>query len=182
MIRYLVVLGILAGCAGSPLRIGMMDDEDLMRTDIEDLCFAYAEFNKWDSKIKVELLRRGIFNAKEWQAIDHHKIFIGMSEQAFQCSWPDPDSYGFDSGSVTKEGPWGVRTVYEYGNDPGGLKRGSGVIPGKLPKKVYVENGVIVAFHDATAAGQSDCLSFQPRKCFDFDGLVSTKESDALIR
>ena len=182
MFRYLIFLGLLAGCAGSPLHIGMMDDEDLMRVEVEDLCLAYASFNKWDSKIKVELKRRNVFTAKEWQAIEDRKIFIGMSESAFRCSWPGPGVLDLDSARVAKGGPWGVRVVYEYGLGlEGGLPVGADVISGEWPKKVFIENGVIVAYQEASAVDDSDCLTFRQRKCFEFDGLVSTKVSDALI-
>lgn len=164
------------------MRIGMMDDEDLMRVEIEKLCIAYAGFDKWDAKIRVELERRYVFSKREWQAIDDRKIFIGMSEQAFQCSWPGPDLLDLDSAYVEKEGPWGIRGIYEYGLGlEGGLPIGATIIPGAWPKKVYVENGIIVAFQEASAVGDSDCLTFRQRKCFEFDGLISTTLSDALL-
>ena len=160
----------------------MMDDEDLMRVEVEDLCLAYASFDKWDSKVKAELERRNVFSTKEWQAIDDRKIFIGMSETAFWCSWPGPSPMDLDSARVAKEGSWGARVVYEYGLGlKGGLPLGAEVIPGAWPKKVYVENGVIVAYQEAFAVGDSDCLTFGQQECFDFDGLVSTKVSEALI-
>lgn len=126
--------------------------------------------------------RRNVFSAKEWQAIDDRKIFIGMSERAWRCSWPGPGALDIDSARVAKEGPWGVRVVYEYGLGlEGGLPVGADVIPGGWPKKVHIENGVIVAYQEASAVGDSDCLTFRQRKCFDFDGFVSTRASDALI-
>lgn len=164
------------------MHIGMMDDEDLVRVEVEDLCLAYASFNKWDPKVKAELERRNIFSAKEWQAIDDRKIFIGMSERAFQCSWPGPSPMDLDSARVAKKGSWGLRAVYEYGLGlKGGLPIGADVIPGEWPKKVYIENGVIVAYQESYAVRDSDCLTFRQRKCFEFDGIVSTRMSDALI-
>jgi hypothetical protein len=84
LIRYLIIFGFLAGCAGSPARIAMMDDEDLSRVETINLCGAYVKFDNWDSKFKAELLRRDVFSENEWRAIDAHKIFIGMSELAFR--------------------------------------------------------------------------------------------------
>ena len=179
VIRYLIILGLLAGCAESPVRIGMMNDEDLASVEIGNLCFAFAGYSKWDPKIKVELQRRNVFNKKEWQAIDDHKIFIGMSEQALQCSWPVPDSLDLDSARLVKEGPWGVRVVYQYGDNHGVIQYD---LPGEWPKKVYVENGVVVAYQEAYAARENNCLSFfEKRKCFDFDRLTSSTVSDALM-
>ena len=117
MIRLLstIVVGLLVGCAESPIRIGMMDAEDLVQVATASLCFDYSTFHRHDAKIRPELERRIIFTSREWKAIEQHRIFIGMSESAFGCSWPPPDVFDLDSAFVSKEGPWGVRVVYEYG-------------------------------------------------------------------
>ncbi len=177
-----VLVVALAACAGSPVRIGMMDPEDLIEVPTSSLCYDYVTFNNHDAKIRPELERRNIFTPREWEAIDQRRIFIGMSELAFQCSWPAPFIFDTDSVYVSKEGPWGERAVSEYGlGVQGGLPEGADVIPGEWPKRVYIENGVIVAFQEASAVRESDCVAFRKRKCFDFDGLVSTKVSDALL-
>ena len=163
----------------------MMDPDDLIDVPTSSLCFAYTwdDFN--DEKIRPELERRNVFTPRELEAIDQRRIFIGMSELAFQCNWPGPhpiDPFDNRVRHFSKEGPWGERQIYDYGLGPGRkLPDGAHLIPGEWPKRVYIENGVIVAFQEASAVRESDCVAFRKRKCFDFDGLVSTKVSDALL-
>ena len=164
------------------MRIGMMDPADLARVETLLLCNAYSRFDDHDAKIKPELQRREVFTPDEWEAIEQHRIFIGMSEMAFRCSWATPELLDIDSIYVSKEGPWGQRGVYEYGLGlPGGLPIGAEAIPGTWPKRVYFENGVIVAFQEGSDARDSDCATFRQRTCFNFDGLISTTVSDALM-
>jgi len=73
------------------------------------LCFHYASGDALDDKIRRELKRRNVFTAKEWNAVERHKIFIGMSKEAFHCSWPrDPrvfiTGYDPDVSNASKEG------------------------------------------------------------------------------
>ena len=47
---------------------------------------------------------------------------------------------------------------------------------------MYVENDVVVAFQEGADVSEDDCFTtFRKRDCFDFDGLVSTEVSDALL-
>ena len=178
----MIILGVLAGCAGSPVRIAMMDDEDLSRVEAIDLCFAYARFDDSDSKIKAELLRRDVFSEQEWRAVDTHKIFIGMSELAFRCSWPFSPAMDLDSLRLEQKGTWGVRTLYKYNRNTGAYKYDEDLLPGPWPKKVYFENGVLIAYQESSAAHDPGCFAFKEETCFDFDGVVSTEESDAFLR
>ena len=138
---------ILSGCAGSPIAIFNMSPEELRSVDVKELCSAYA--HPWaakESKIRAELLSRDVeivkdpsvrggysvigtlpFTAREWQAIDARRIFVGMSENALICSWGLPDSCG----GITRSsyGP----TQYAYQS-----------CEGYSSHFVYVEDGTVM--------------------------------------
>ena len=184
---YMIMLGLLSGCVGiiaateSPYHISIMSDEELQQAQATNLCPVYAAGSSSGSKIRAELLRRNIFSEKEWQAIDAHKIFTGMSELAFTCSWYFNEDFAWSNNLYEREGPWGVRKVFLYSGRP--QSNGADPIPGRWPKTVYVENGVIVAYQESRTTKYRDCISwFRKDACFDFDGVVSTEDSDALMR
>ena len=187
LICYMIMLGILSGCAAlvgkeSYYGIPFLSDEEMQQAHATNLCPVYAAGSSSDSKIRAELLRRDVFSEKEWQAIDANKIFIGMSELAFRCSWYFNRDWEFRQHLYDREGPWGERKVFIYGDRPGSNK-GRGPIPGRWPKTVYVENGVIVAYQESSTTNYRDCISwFRKDACFDFDSVVTTEDSDALLR
>ena len=183
---YMIMVGLLSGCVGiiaareSPYHISIMSDEELQQAKAGNLCFAYALQNHSDSKIEAELLRRDVLSEKEWQAIGAHKIFIGMSELAFRCSWYFDKTFALSNNLYEREGPWGVRKAFLYTGRP--QSDHADPIPGRWPKMVYVENGVIVAYQESRTTKYRDCRSlYRKDACFDFDGVVSTEDSDALM-
>ena len=183
---YMIMLGLLSGCVGiiaareSPYHISIMSDEELQQAKAGNLCFAYALQNHSDSKIEAELLRRDVLSEKEWQAIHAHKIFIGMSESAFTCSWYF-SVIAWSNNLYEREGPWGVRKVFTYSGRPS--HKAADPIPGRWPKVVYVENGVIVAYQESRASRYRDCISwFRKDSCFDFESVVTTEDSDTLMQ
>ena len=193
---YMIMVGLLSGCVGiiaepgSPYHISIMSDEELQQAKAINLCFAYATQDHSDSKIEAELLRRGVFSEKEWRAIRAHKIFIGMSESAFRCSWYFNPIFLTNVRSV-REGSWGVRKVFLYiGPDRNAVAAGRrrfnddrDLIPGRWPKTVYVENGVIVAYQESRTTNYRDCVSWSRKDaCFEFDSVVTTEDSVALMR
>ena len=105
----LLISGILASCAGSPVRIAMMSQEELKSVDSHDLCFAY-DMNH-SEKIKAELKRRAAIPEHEWPLIDQNKIKLGMSELGLVCSWGGVGLYGAVNQSV---GSWGVHKQWVY--------------------------------------------------------------------
>ena len=99
--------------ANSPVAISNMSSEELRSVDIKVLCSAYAHPWFQKEKIRTELRHRNVkrvkdsnvqgghkvigtpvFTEREWQAIDGHHVFIGMSEAALICSWGLPGSCG----------------------------------------------------------------------------------------
>lgn len=120
------------------------------------------------------------------QMMIRYWLFVGMSDLAFRCSWPTPVA-PFDGRSTyrVKEGPWGIRKVYEY--ERGGLfgepPDFADTIQDPRPMTVYVEYGVVVAFQEGAQVQKSDCDAIFSRnnRCFDFDGLESTKSSIVLL-
>ena len=123
---------ILAGCAGSPARIGMMSPEELRAENSYNLCNAYA-FDK-SEKSKNELIRREAIPKEEWPIIEQKKIIIGMSELGLICSWGLPGIDGNVNKTVTAGG---VRKQWVY--------RGCRVCKGKY---VYTENGKITGWQN----------------------------------
>ena len=87
-----------------------------------------------------------------------------------------------ESSRIEKEGPWGVRILYRYHRNDGILEYDRDLLPDPWPKKVYIENGVIIAYQEFSAAHDPGCFAFRTETCFDFDGVVSTEKSDALMR
>ena len=156
-----IFLSLLAGCAGSPVRIGMMDAEKLVQVETMDLCWAYST-HQYMGKIRPELMRRGVFTEREWSAIGRKRIFIGMSELAFNCSWPTTNNWEFRNYYRSKKGPWGVRVVYEYQDYVVGVP-----LSGELPKRVYVENGSIVAYQEGSDVSKAVCFFYWSRRCSD---------------
>ena len=186
LICYMIMLGILSGCTSlwgkeSYYGIPYLSDEEMQQAQATNLCWAYALGSSSRSKIRAELLRRNIFSEKEWQAIDANKIFVGMSELAFRCNWYFNSPLEFSHNLYAREGPWGERKVFAYSSSP--RKEGADPIPGRWPKVVYVENGVIVAYQESRASKYRDCISwFRKDSCFDFESVVTTEDSDALLQ
>ena len=187
MIRVIIVLGLLSGCASAPVRMAGYSDDELAELHINQLCHHYAGHDGFDEKVKRELIRRGSFTEKEWNAIDQHKIFIGMSRDAFRCSWPKNLFWVYDPqiSYATKEGPWGVREVIEY-HELGWLDPGYSypdTLPEPYPKRIYFENNVLVAYQEGDDVQKSDCFDVFSRnlECFSFDGIESSSSSDLLI-
>ncbi len=172
-----VLVVALAACAGSPARIRSdirkMDPEDLIEIPTSSLCYDYTwgDFN--DEKIRPELERRDLFGPREWEAIDQHKIFIGMSSLAFHCSWPPPEPIVELLDSIrTKEGPWGIRVMYEYSND--------GPLPScPHPSAVYIENDTVVAYQEVEIRRTNP---WKTKWYEDWESLVTTDDSDCLLQ
>lgn len=144
---------LLVGCAGSPVRIGMMSDEDLDRTSGAELCNAYAVNGHSSEKLKNALLRRDQelarmkannepdpatgqiprppFTDREWEAIDRGNIFVGMSEMGLICAWGWPGLYGTINTTTT-----------QYASSKQYVYRAYDFSKGNY---VYVENGRITA-------------------------------------
>ena len=59
------------------------------KTDIVTLCKQYRS-NRL-APLMNEIRARGVFTARESDAIEGRKVFIGMTEGALRCSWGDAD-------------------------------------------------------------------------------------------
>jgi len=187
MTRYLILLSLLAGCAGAPFRMADYSDDELAELHVIELCFHYASHDRFDEKIRRELDRRGSFTEKEWEAIDQHKVFVGMSRDAFRCSWPRHRSILYDPqiSYASKEGPWGTREVVEY------LKLGwldpeysfLDTIPHPYPKRIYFENDVLVAYKEGDEVQKSDCFDVfsHNNECFSFEDIETSSSSPLLM-
>lgn len=124
LISLIVVLG---GCAGSPIRIGMMSPEALRAESSYNLCIAY-----YSSKLgnaKAELIRRNAIPDDEWPVIEQSKIRIGMSELGLVCSWGYPRT---SNKTVTRYGE-SKQWVYSLG-------------AGYSGQYVYIENGKVTSW------------------------------------
>ncbi len=171
-----VILVLLTSCAGSPGPISKMDAEELAQVAIVYLCYSYSSSEKHDVKIRPELERRNIFTEREWAAIDQHKIFIGMSALAFQCSWGEPDIFeSLLNLRRTKEGPWGLRVMHHYSDvgDPYAIRFPSCT----TPYAVYIENDTVVAFQEHKIRHSWGTKWYE-----DWKSLVTTVDSNCLLQ
>jgi hypothetical protein len=105
MKKSLILILFLAGCAGSPLAISMKTPEQLKSVPDYQLCDAYASVKS--EKIKTELLSRNLFTDKEWQAIEKHSIFVGMSKLALFATRPNLYLNG-----ISEIGNYGMCEIY----------------------------------------------------------------------
>lgn len=108
-LSFTIFVIVIASCAGSPARIGMMSPQELKSENSFNLCNAYAN---WGSdNVKAELIRRGEIPEDEWSLIEQKEIRIGMSELGLVCSWGRPSIDGNVNESV---GSWGVDKQWVY--------------------------------------------------------------------
>ncbi|MDH5393944.1 MAG: hypothetical protein OEY11_12215 [Gammaproteobacteria bacterium] len=84
----LLTATLITACAGSPMRISFMSDQEIKAERSGNLCNAYA-LNRSD-RVRAELIRRNEITDEEWKVIDNKKIRIGISELALVCSWGAP--------------------------------------------------------------------------------------------
>lgn len=123
-IAVTVLIAVLTGCAGSPVRIGMENQEQLAQESDAALINAWA-FDK-SKNARTELERRGTFTAAEWQLIDQKKIAIGCRESVVYASWGSPTTVNTTTTS------YGVHKQLVYSQQ-------------LMPQYVYVENGVVTS-------------------------------------
>lgn len=127
----LVFLICAAGCAGSPLSVMTMSEQELQTLPMPTLCNAF-NFSPGD-RILAELVRRNVFTEQEWDAIGARQVFVGMKETAMICAWGLPTVDGAINRTVTARG---ASSQYVYRGTFGGTRY------------VYVEGGRIVAWQD----------------------------------
>jgi hypothetical protein len=128
--RTIVVVGLMAffyGCAGSPIQLSSMNEEELKSQDVFALCNAF-NFNR-DAEVKNELQRRGALTDEEWGLVESETIAVGMSELALICL-RGAIVPGYGTVNVTS-GSWGTQKQYVYVSALGGRSY------------VYVENGKV---------------------------------------
>ena len=75
-----------------------------------------------------------------------------------------------------------MRILYTYERNNGIYEYDSDLLPDPWPKKIFFENGVIIAYQEGPAAHDKGCDAFRSETCFDCDGVVSSEASDALRR
>jgi hypothetical protein len=85
-----LVTAMLAGCAGSPVSVGLSSEEGLKSETTASLCAAYAA-NMGRDKIERELWRRDALTTREWASVVNRKVFVGMSREAAICAWGRPE-------------------------------------------------------------------------------------------
>lgn len=118
---------LMSACAGSPMRLSMMDEEGLKLEKTAVIAQAYG-FGQYDN-LRAELKRREAFTEQEWAWIDAKQLGMGMSVEAMYASWGTPSH---QNSTVTRAGRH-VQHVY------GG---------GAHATYVYTENGRITSWQD----------------------------------
>lgn len=101
----LFIFIFLSGCAGSPMAISMKSTEQLKEVSNEQLCYAYASFK--NEKLKNELQRRNLFTEEEWESIEIHNVFVGMSKLALIAARSNLYLTG-----ISKIGDYGMCEIY----------------------------------------------------------------------
>ena len=119
----LVLIALLAGCAGSPRAIKTESAQEIQKNDFMEVCFAYT-FHQTET-IANELVRRGI-SERDLPNIATRSVRIGMSERAAVCSW---GRYERVNTTTTANG---TRKQFVYGSG----------------RYLYTTNGRVTAFQD----------------------------------
>ncbi|WP_146002030.1 hypothetical protein [Cupriavidus pauculus] len=125
----MLAAAILAGCAGSPARISMMDEAELAQQSSDNLCLAY-NFGSNKERVMTELQRRNALNVRDLDNVAGRTVQIGMSRTGLYCSWGRPARIN----STTTR--YGTREQWVY-------ERSSA-----SRQYVYVENGVVSAYQN----------------------------------
>ena len=85
------MLSFWVGCTSeNPLQLATMNEKQLQDVSTKSLVNYYGIY-RTDDKVKAEIVRRGIFNDKDWAIINKQQIKVGMSEYALIASWGDPE-------------------------------------------------------------------------------------------
>jgi len=128
VIILILLVFMLAGCAGSIVHYKLMSEEKLLALPTAELCYAYHHTRK--DKIRPELERRGVIPENEWELIEKNKIAVGMTAFGMFCSWGAPSPIeGTANVTTTAEGTrvqWVYReylkkTSYVYTWRPAGM-------------------------------------------------------------
>jgi hypothetical protein len=127
---------------------------NLAINDIQQFIAGYG----YDSDVQAAVEASSDYTEEERLAIEKGEIFVGMSEQALQESWGYPTFSGSFLGSglfkhvcdpcglvASKKGPWGVRSIYRYGDHTSDLKQ-----------MVFVENQMVVNYGDSWVTDSTD--------------------------
>jgi hypothetical protein len=121
------LLGVLMGCAGSPVAISRSTPEELAQLDDATLCRAIAQ-NIGAERARTELRRRNALTEEEWAKIARKDIGIGDRGLLLLCSAGEPTVIN--------------RTVTAYGETQQWVYRNAGV----KSSYIYLTKGRISSF------------------------------------
>jgi hypothetical protein len=88
-LTLIVMVGLLAGCAGMGGSAVQLTDEEIPSASSRDLCLAWK--HRPSDALRAELQQRDLFSRFEWTMIEGSQIQSGMSELAVLCSWGEPE-------------------------------------------------------------------------------------------
>lgn len=149
----------IQGCY-SPQIIARSDPSRLARISTGRLCHSLTTQERNDEDIRAELSRRAVFTDREMQAIDQSKIFVGMTMQAYECSWTLPWYGNFVARRVVgyqEEIEGQQRAVFEYS----GRVMYQESLPCKPPMTVYFEDDVVVGFLEGGLPDEESRFDFE---------------------
>lgn len=106
---------MLAACAGSPVRLSMMDAKELKKQSDVAICNAYHSGHY--KNVKAEIDRRKLVPADEWSNVEKGKIHVGMPAIDLVCAWGLPNLYGHIHTLSTSHGT-SYQWVYRACGDP----------------------------------------------------------------
>ncbi len=107
-----IVSIFLSGCAGSPASIMTASPGQLRSMETLDLINAWSVTGSENAR--MELNRRQVFSAQEWELIKRHQVAIGMSKAALYASqgFPNGGRTITEAGVTLKGFFYRTQTVY----------------------------------------------------------------------
>lgn len=83
-----VAAGTLAGCAGSPVHLSTLSDDELLAQPVPALLHAWRFTG--NDRYRAAIQQLGVFTEAEWALIDAQKITIGSRVEVLYASWGNP--------------------------------------------------------------------------------------------
>lgn len=91
VIAFIVGFTFLAGCAGSPYRVGKMSPNELETVTNEQLLRTLVYREHRNENVINEILNRELLTEFEVQCVVDAQVQLGLSERAVRLIWGSPD-------------------------------------------------------------------------------------------